>query len=478
MRLHIGQFIANRYEVLQAIGTGSGSEVYKVRDSQRSAVVALKLLRTDLADSPDFLERFKGEAKVLADLSHPNIVRFYEFIRYDNLTFIVMDFIEGRNLRQIINQRTTSFTVTECTKILTPICSALNFAHGKGFVHCDIKPENILVDPSGKYLLSDFGIVSVTGQREVLPGGIGTPAYMAPEQILNEELLPQTDIYAIGIMLFELLTGQKPFQGKSGQHQYSQIEGIKWEHLHCSPLHPSLLNPSVPPEADELILHCLEKEPQNRYHNATQISFYLESIARKNKIFDHDKVTVPTISNQVYKHGKKPYSLILVGFSLIAIIIILVLSTTRNGPSTSSVTLPIAQVSNQVILTQDTCMKIPLNYNPEVNLHQCVTAVSRQEDGSIQVNYEGVLVSMDARLALKVHPDSQRHNYYLIDNLGNRIDHISEGGESSLNEIELDNGEKYHGWFIFPKPDSQVSYVYFCFQNQDTSVQTPPINLN
>ncbi len=200
MRFREGQLIAGRYRVDQLAGTGSGAEVYKVWDTQRSTFLALKLFRSELKQFPELINRFQDEAVALSRLQHPNIVRFYELVQKDNLIFFLMDFIEGHTLRREIRQKNGHFEIDNILKILRPICAALQYAHHNEIIHCDVKPENILIDHKGKVLLTDYGIAELTGSNIVIDGGIGTPAYMAPEQISGRKISPQTDQYALGVI--------------------------------------------------------------------------------------------------------------------------------------------------------------------------------------------------------------------------------------------------------------------------------------
>ncbi|MBN1666573.1 MAG: serine/threonine protein kinase, partial [Anaerolineales bacterium] len=209
------QLILNRYFVQSFLGQGGMARVYRVFDQQRQVVLALKLLHTDLAHDRVFLRRFRREAQTLAQLQHPHIVRFFGFEEAGRLAFLLMEYIAGESLKTYIFDANGPLSPPEIRAIFQPVCAALHFAHQMGYVHCDIKPGNIMIEHSGRVLVNDFGIARLSETATATMVGLGTPAYMAPEQIQGLDPTPQTDIYALGIILFELLTGgERPFTGE------------------------------------------------------------------------------------------------------------------------------------------------------------------------------------------------------------------------------------------------------------------------
>jgi serine/threonine protein kinase len=266
MTLQTGQIIAKRYRVDAFLGRGGMAEVYKVWDLEKSVPIAMKVLHEDLAEDLVFYRRFTREAQTLAKLQHPNIIRFYGLERDDQLVFITMDFIEGTTLRNVLFNHKGPFTADEVHQYLVPVTAALNYAHRKGFVHCDVKPANIMVDKTGKVYLSDFGIVRMSEASTATLLGVGTPAYMAPEQISGKIPTPQTDIYSLGIVLYELLTGgERPFTGDQGNSEVNTSEKIRLQHLHSVPPDPRKYNPLISPAIASVILKCLAKNPEGRY---------------------------------------------------------------------------------------------------------------------------------------------------------------------------------------------------------------------
>jgi serine/threonine-protein kinase len=274
----VGQTLRNRYRVDDLIGRGGMAEVYKVWDEDRTTYLALKLLREDLAQDRIFLRRFKREAQTLAKLQHPNIVRFYGLEQDGMLAFMLMDFVEGSSLRAEIFQLDGKPMSTErIREIMRPVCSALNYAHKQGMVHCDAKPGNIMIDSSGKVLVTDFGIARMTDAATATMVGMGTPAYMAPELVRSHDPTPQTDIYALGVLLFEMLTGgERPFTGERAETTGSTSERVRWEQMNLEPPSPKQWNPDLSFQVEEVVLRCFEKEPTKRYASALDLLNALE----------------------------------------------------------------------------------------------------------------------------------------------------------------------------------------------------------
>jgi serine/threonine protein kinase len=243
------------------------AEVYKVWDEERATYLALKLLREDLAQDRIFLRRFKREAQTLAELQHPNIVRFYGLEQDARLAFMLMDFVEGESLKaEIFDLDGEPMALERMVEIMRPVCSALHYAHNQGMVHCDAKPGNIMIEESGKVLVTDFGIARMTDAATATMVGMGTPAYMAPELVRGLDPTPQADIYALGVILFEMLTGgERPFTGDKATITGSTSEKVRWEQMQLQPPSPRRWNPDLSPELEEMVLKCLAKEPEKRY---------------------------------------------------------------------------------------------------------------------------------------------------------------------------------------------------------------------
>jgi serine/threonine protein kinase len=249
-------------EFIELAGHGGMGAVYKVRQPQMGRFAALKFLFPEKQSSPQFAERFEREARTLAALSHPNIVMVYDFGKVEGRFYVLMEYVDGLNLRQLFRARRLS--AAEAVGIVPKICDALQYAHDQGVIHRDIKPENILLDKTGQVKIADFGIakmlnlpgnLSLTGTMEV----VGTPLYMAPEQIENPQIVDsRADIYSLGVVFYEMLTGELPL-GKF------QPPSQKFE---------------VDPRLDEVVIHALEKEPDRRYQQVGQMKTDVEKIAQ------------------------------------------------------------------------------------------------------------------------------------------------------------------------------------------------------
>lgn len=326
----IGKTVANRYRVDSLLGQGGMGNVYKVWDSQRRVFLAMKTLNPDFAEDKVFLRRFAREAETLAALQHPNIVRFYGLGQDGRLTFILMDYIEGTTLRGIIFDSQKPLSVNQVLQIIKPVCSALHYAHQNGRVHCDIKPANIMVKPNGEVLLADFGISRIIETHTTMTlAGAGTPPYMAPEQILVKKPVPQTDIYALGVILYEMLTGgERPFTGEQARIDGGISEKVMWEHLNVLPPSPRKYNPNISRQLELVVFKCLEKESGNRYDNivsflnalSTAIKGDVQSVSAKNTGIE---VSAENIKKRPLTHKQSQFfPFVIAGIAIISLLIL------------------------------------------------------------------------------------------------------------------------------------------------------------
>jgi serine/threonine protein kinase len=284
---HSGPQRLGKYELRERLGRGNMAEVWKAFDTQLQRSVALKILHADLLNDPHFIARFEHEAQVIASLHHPNIVRVHDFHlarppeSEGTLAYIVMDYVEGMTLSEYIRNtsRMGKFpSPTDIIQLFTPICIALDYAHQKGMIHRDIKPANILLDqhqtnhhPMGEPLLTDFGFAQLMGVTSGAFSGMwpGTPLYISPEQAQGQPGNEQSDIYSLGVILYEICAGVPPFQGES-------TPAIMLQHINSMAPLPDLINPNIPPALTHVILRCLAKDPAARFNNA---SIIVESVA-------------------------------------------------------------------------------------------------------------------------------------------------------------------------------------------------------
>ena len=261
-----GTLLNNRYQLLEKLGSGGMAEVFRARDSVLDRIVAIKVLRKDYSSNPDFQEHFRTEARAAANLSHPNIVTVHDFGFAENLLFIVMENIPGKDLKQLIRQR-GRFTVEAGIPLIIQACAGLGYAHRAGLVHCDVKPHNMLVSPDGRLKVTDFGIARALAT--MMPGERtdvvwGSPLYFSPEQAQGEAPSPASDVYSIGVVMYELLCGTPPFTA-------STADELARLHISARPIPIREYIPEIPSALEEIITKVLSKEPASRYRTADQL---------------------------------------------------------------------------------------------------------------------------------------------------------------------------------------------------------------
>lgn len=271
----IGTTLGN-YRILAPLGQGGMARVYRAHQENLDREVAVKVLPPWFAADESFVERFKLEAKLVARLSHANIVMVHDAGEQNGHIYIVMQLIDGGTLKQRLDQfhaQGQAMDAMEANRIFKQVASALSYAHEQGIIHRDVKPVNVLMDRSGRPILSDFGIAKVlasTSEQLTRPGaGVGTPEYMSPEQCRGEAVDARADIYSLGIMLFEALTGCPPFQGDN-------YPALAHKHIYIMSPRPSSINPLISPAIDQVILRALMKEPAQRYQQASEMAEALE----------------------------------------------------------------------------------------------------------------------------------------------------------------------------------------------------------
>jgi serine/threonine protein kinase len=267
-----GQVLKGRYRIEDLIGRGGMAEVYKAWDMRRQYYVAIKVMREDLAEDVEFVRRFRREAGALAALSHANVVRFYSFEREGRLAFIVMDYVEGTTLRgRILDAQGEPLPLEEVALVMRQVCAALHYAHGENVLHRDVKPGNIMIRQGptdgayGQVLVADFGIAKAADAATATTVMPGTPAYMSPEQCRSEVLDERADVYALGIVAYEMLAGRRPFTGATEATTGSQREKLRWEQMYAEPPPLRRFNPVVPQQVELVLLKALAKDPGARW---------------------------------------------------------------------------------------------------------------------------------------------------------------------------------------------------------------------
>ena len=270
--LTTGSTFANRYQIIEELGKGGMGKVYRALDKKLNEEVALKLLKPEIASDEKTVERFRNELRLARKISHRNVGRMYELMEYLGVHYITMEYIPGQDLRSLIRQ-TGKLTAETAVSIAKEVCEGLAEAHRLGVVHRDLKPSNILIDKQGDAKILDFGIArslkskGFTGTRMM----IGTPEYMSPEQVDDEDIDHRSDIYSLGVILYEMLTGRVPFDGDTPL-------SVAYKHKNKTPPNPREFNTQITDELNVLILKCLEKDKEARYQSAGEVRSQLEEI--------------------------------------------------------------------------------------------------------------------------------------------------------------------------------------------------------
>lgn len=289
----------NRYQIEGRIGSGGMAEVYRARDLMLERAVAIKLLREDFTHDLAFRERFKQEAKAAASLSHPNIVTIHDFGFDEQQVFIVMEYIPGTDLKSILESRGI-LSVEETFHLIIQACAGIGYAHRAGLVHCDVKPHNMIVTPDQRLKVTDFGIARALASiqsQEVNNVVWGSPQYFSPEQAAGRPPSPASDVYGLGVVLYEMLTGRLPFTAGTAAE-------LSRMHRTAAPTPPIEYNPLIPPSLEQACLKVLSKEPSSRYRTADQFGRVLISL--RNSLQASQAEVAPTAINISYESAPQP----------------------------------------------------------------------------------------------------------------------------------------------------------------------------
>ena len=276
MDQYIGKMLDNRYEILECIGTGGMAVVYKARCHRLNRLVAVKILKPELASDAEFRRRFHDESQAVAMLSHTNIVTVYDVSHSDGLDYIVMELVDGMTLKQYMQKRGAPLNWREALHFITQIVRALGHAHSRGIIHRDIKPQNILVLRDGSVKVTDFGIARITSaaQATLTQEALGSVHYISPEQARGSHIDGRSDLYSAGVVLYEMLTGRLPFEGETPV-------SVAIQHINSIPIPPRDLNPSIPPALEAITLKAMAPKVEDRYASADEMLDDLEEF-RKN----------------------------------------------------------------------------------------------------------------------------------------------------------------------------------------------------
>ena len=282
MDQYIGKLLDNRYEILELVGTGGMAKVYKARCHRLNRLVAIKILREDLAQDAEFRRRFHDESQAIAMLSHPNIVAVYDVSRSSELEYIVMELIDGITLKQYMQKKGNKLNWREALHFITQIIKGLGHAHSRGIIHRDIKPHNIMVLRDGSVKVSDFGIARVAsgGHSTLTQEALGSVHYISPEQARGSHIDSRSDLYSTGVVLYEMITGRLPFEGDTPV-------SVAIQHINSIPLSPRELEPSIPEALEVITMKAMAPNPDNRYLSADDMLADLEEF-RKNPNINFD----------------------------------------------------------------------------------------------------------------------------------------------------------------------------------------------
>lgn len=274
MDQYIGKMLDNRYEILERIGTGGMAIVYKAKCHRLNRLVAIKILKSDLAQNEEFRRRFNAESQAVAQLSHPNIVSVYDVSRGGDMEYIVMELIDGITLKQYMEKR-GQLNWRESLHFITQIMRGLSHAHSRGIIHRDIKPQNIMVLRDGSVKVADFGIACLADSAQTLTQeALGSVHYISPEQARGDRPDARSDIYSSGVVLYEMLTGRLPFEGESAV-------SVAIQHLSSIPLVPREINPDIPEQLELICMKAMAPDLEHRYQSADAMIADLEAF-RKN----------------------------------------------------------------------------------------------------------------------------------------------------------------------------------------------------
>ena len=280
-----GNFLVNRYEIIEKIGSGGMADVYKAKDSALNRLVAIKVLKPDYSSDAGFVRKFRAEAQSAAGLSHPNIVNVFDVGAENNTYFIVMELVQGITLKNYIDMK-GKLEIREALNISVQIAQGLSAAHDNRIIHRDIKPQNIIMSRDGKVKVTDFGIAKMADSTTVTTTAAGTVHYISPEQARGGYSDEKSDIYSLGITMYEMLTGKVPFEGETNV-------AVALLHIEGEMTPPSQLEPSIPKSFEKIILKCTQKKPENRYPSARALIADLRKVLSQP---DGDYVVIPGVS--------------------------------------------------------------------------------------------------------------------------------------------------------------------------------------
>jgi len=290
------EILNDRYQLDKQLGKGGMAIVYQATDLMLDRTIAIKILRKKFSASKAFQERFKEEAKAAANLTHQNIVTVHDFGFDQDRLFIVMEYVPGKDLKEII-RKSGAMPLQYASQLFIQACAGIGYAHRAGLVHCDIKPHNMLITPDNRLKVTDFGIARALASvkyDEQSQAIWGSPAYFSPEQAAGRAPSPASDVYSLGVVFYEMLTGALPFQEESPQE-------LALLHRYEDPPAPTSINPEISSEAEKIILKVLSKEPSTRYRTADQLGRIIISFTELDQYLDQQELDQSPSENKPLK---------------------------------------------------------------------------------------------------------------------------------------------------------------------------------
>jgi serine/threonine protein kinase/tetratricopeptide (TPR) repeat protein len=334
-----GTLLGTRYQVLELLGQGGMGAVYKARDRELDRFVALKVIRSEFASNPESLHRFKQELILARKVTHKNVIRIFDLGEAGGIKFITMEFIEGQDLRTVVSRK-GKLSVEETVRIIEQVCLALEAAHGEGVVHRDLKPQNIMLDALGKVYVMDFGIARSTdmvGGMTMTGAVLGTPEYMSPEQVMGEHADTRSDLFTLGIIFYQLLTGNTPYQADT-------VQAAMFKRTKERPRPAIQVDPTLPRFLSDTVTKCLEIDPRLRFQTAREVIQDLEAWRHGNK---------PGLATSVWRgmHSKPLHKWIAPGAAVLVLAAVAVfyrakISSEKTGVSAPTMSLAILPFRN------------------------------------------------------------------------------------------------------------------------------------
>lgn len=446
-----GSLFDGRYQIEQYISRGGMSHIYQAWDMVTKRRVVLKIARQDNEYTQAFIERLRYEAQVLSTLSHPNVVSFIDFQEHAPWTYLVLQWIPGKNLRDHFRERGTPFTVHEITPWVRDICDALGYLHGKGIVHCDLKPTNILISADRAFLI-DFSVAQVRGKllpfREI-PLPAGTVAYMSPEQLQGKVLDARADIYSLGTVIFELLTLVRPFvdverHSRLG-HLWDEMSRVK------SQRDPPLLRdlaPEISTAVAEVVSHAIARRPEERWTSARDFWRAWMAASRGEPFPETTPAAHSATPSQLPKLTRRTI-LIIIGLGAIGALTGLLFARSR----------PHHIVVNRC---QTVLLSFPTEQGQDIDVKwtTCVNSLT-VSSRVMRVNVSWSCQIAHANASIERPPDQPNSNtIYLLDDTGRRFP-ISNVGGAATQTVQFQPGDQYSGWYEFPLPSPSPSRIAF-----------------